>query len=804
MLHTELSQTEKNKPIVATIDKIEHSYALIKLSDGTKASLPWSEVWGIYKLHDRVVSKKMDKDEDENKKIIYKVEEFSTQEGIIVKAVQENKEDNKNHREIKEGDKILVTSYDKTFKESTRKSLTLYSHIRAYFNPWDDVVKWKDKEVKSFIVEVVTEKWAYGTIEPGVRAKVALNGIQEILKEKDWHGHQMLLPRDEIAGWFLKDKTDYVEQIVTLDFINFIQSDYSFCDLFDSQNNIENKVCQKKQDDDKEIQTLIKSKSIKTLFLLDDDTVFLESFSDYLKNVCYIDLYVCDNDQNAKEIILDHGDDIDMAIIDVNLAAEKRKDHKGIHVAYYLQERFPKCPIILTTGEEINPKHPEIKKMPSLTIQGIVYKPFGFDSLYRVFNIINNPPFLLSNLFNNKYNSNPSIVEEKCDENIHATIFKLKEETDAEAALLFEINPITDEVKIYAKEGPSDKYHEDKLKLAWSPIRDVAIYGETIFTTEVRREVEYPKHRYLYQAYEYNSCIGVPVRMKRGSYFAYALFVFHPNISHFNKGNDEKTINQASKEIEFDLRLKTYEEEIRKMKPFEMMGQGFGSLAHDLNKNLSADFLLDKIERQLNSKQFDEARQTLQEAKERIINAERIVRSFLDMARGQTSEVESFSVLNECEIILSRINESLKITTKKSLQISSTNMITMRRSGLNQLLTNLILNASQQFDRLPESFTRKKEVHVEITDETDSNGIPWLIIRVHDNGPGIHYSNFKQVFDLNYTTKPNGCGMGLDICKKIAESISIGEIKGNVKVKKSILLCGTTFEVQLPLNMEEI
>jgi len=38
---------------------------------------------------------------------------------------------------------------------------------------------------------------------------------------------------------------------------------------------------------------------------------------------------------------------------------------------------------------------------------------------------------------------------------------------------------------------------------------------------------------------------------------------------------------------------------------------------------------------------------------------------------------------------------------------------------------------------------------------------------VCDTGPGIAATNLDRVFDAFYTTKPNGTGMGLSICRTI-------------------------------------
>jgi signal transduction histidine kinase len=41
---------------------------------------------------------------------------------------------------------------------------------------------------------------------------------------------------------------------------------------------------------------------------------------------------------------------------------------------------------------------------------------------------------------------------------------------------------------------------------------------------------------------------------------------------------------------------------------------------------------------------------------------------------------------------------------------------------------------------------------------------------VRDKGPGINETLIKRIFEAFYTTKPQGLGMGLAICKSIIEA----------------------------------
>jgi signal transduction histidine kinase len=85
------------------------------------------------------------------------------------------------------------------------------------------------------------------------------------------------------------------------------------------------------------------------------------------------------------------------------------------------------------------------------------------------------------------------------------------------------------------------------------------------------------------------------------------------------------------------------------------------------------------------------------------------------------------------------------------------------RVHLQQVVVNLIMNA---VDAMSTVRNRLRSLRV----KTEMQGSDHLLITVEDSGAGIDAEDIDRIFDAFYTTKSQGMGMGLSICRSIVES----------------------------------
>jgi signal transduction histidine kinase len=112
-------------------------------------------------------------------------------------------------------------------------------------------------------------------------------------------------------------------------------------------------------------------------------------------------------------------------------------------------------------------------------------------------------------------------------------------------------------------------------------------------------------------------------------------------------------------------------------------------------------------------------------------------------------------------------------------------LVVADRVQLQQVLLNLIKNAVDAMDSVTDRvrvLKVKSEIH-------QPNGV---LVSVEDSGTGIGPSDIDHIFDAFFTTKSNGTGMGLAICRSIIEAHN-GRLWASPRIPS-----GSVFQFMLP------
>jgi two-component system, LuxR family, sensor histidine kinase DctS len=88
------------------------------------------------------------------------------------------------------------------------------------------------------------------------------------------------------------------------------------------------------------------------------------------------------------------------------------------------------------------------------------------------------------------------------------------------------------------------------------------------------------------------------------------------------------------------------------------------------------------------------------------------------------------------------------------------------RTMVEQVLLNLARNAMQAMDQ---SGIRTRSLHIRVQRAASNADQRWIEFSVADVGPGIEPEVAKQIFTPFFTTKAEGMGLGLSLCRTVVE-----------------------------------
>ncbi|HMD40468.1 MAG TPA: ATP-binding protein [Candidatus Acidoferrum sp.] len=214
------------------------------------------------------------------------------------------------------------------------------------------------------------------------------------------------------------------------------------------------------------------------------------------------------------------------------------------------------------------------------------------------------------------------------------------------------------------------------------------------------------------------------------------------------------------------------------------LGRITAGVAHEVKNPLNSMRLwLENLKESLPPDSDSSAKQAVQVLDKEIDRLDAVVKRFLDFTRPMDIRLEATQLaelLNEVLEIAQHQMQKANIQVAQLLPIDVPEVY-VDRALLKQAVLNLVLNAGEAMPsggQLRLVLSRRGEM-AEIT--------------VGDTGKGIPPENRQKIFQLFFTTRPGGSGIGLASTFRIVQLLN-GSIDFTSEVGK-----GTTFRIELPL-----
>ena len=203
--------------------------------------------------------------------------------------------------------------------------------------------------------------------------------------------------------------------------------------------------------------------------------------------------------------------------------------------------------------------------------------------------------------------------------------------------------------------------------------------------------------------------------------------------------------------------------ELMHVQRLAIMGETAAMLAHELNQPLAAATnYLSALGRQVAAEDSDTARKTLSMAEragqqiQRAVAIVKKLRKFIEKPEAEERSLELPAVLIEDAIVLlGTIDNGVELKTRMDPDLP---YVLVDRVQLQQVLVNLMRNAIEAMHD-----TQRRELTLSVM-APDARTVE---ISLAATGPGLPSEVAERLFPPFVSTKPNGMGVGLSICRSI-------------------------------------
>jgi signal transduction histidine kinase/CheY-like chemotaxis protein/predicted RNA-binding protein with RPS1 domain len=389
-------------------------------------------------------------------------------------------------------------------------------------------------------------------------------------------------------------------------------------------------------------------------------------------------------------------------------------------------------------------------------------------------------------------------------ERFRADLGQLVEQMRADLGVVFRLDPASRQVSVLASSGALPMKMDNLYLLLGSPVRDVIEEGITVSTGRVSQDGS-GRFRKLTEVLTFESCLGVPLTAAGRT--EHALFIFSREMNAFSQFRVPLVLATAAL-FGSVLEREALQRQVRSVSGLLASGQLIVSFRHEVANLVSGlDLKLGLVDPKLallgkecpdlaGNVTFQEITAAFNAVQTDVEDLKRLTESFRRLMETRVAEAfDAGQVIRDATQQMRPM--ARKATAEIQLKLAANASLAVGSDvSLYQILVNLMLNAVQHMD---DPHRLRRILTVSSTLGSAADPLP-IKVRCADTGPGIHCRLWDRVFDLGFTTRPQGSGMGLYIARNLAETAG-----WRLTIEESLMGLGTIFLVELPaVRLEEV
>ena len=216
------------------------------------------------------------------------------------------------------------------------------------------------------------------------------------------------------------------------------------------------------------------------------------------------------------------------------------------------------------------------------------------------------------------------------------------------------------------------------------------------------------------------------------------------------------------------------------------VGELAAAVAHVIRNPLAGIRASDEVERDDLGEPDGEVRGSLDDIIGEADRLETRVRSILDFTRPLTLDLTPGDLggflRRFADGFRPRVAPGVRVEVEVDAQLPA---VAFDPKALGEVVETIAVNAV-------EAMRGAGAIHLGATVEPHDGAGPQAVVSISDTGPGMEAETRRRVFDLFYTTKQSGTGVGLAMAKRLVER------QGGTITVESAPGAGATFRVRLP------